>query len=333
MDDSHAEKENATLSPQPNGMQPSHKMIIGIIVVIGMVVLVFAFTSGYLSPTGLAIAPALPAQEGTITNTPNETLSGNGELGDPSNYLSRQSYFQEAFQPNREGYGIFEKASAHTGKPLSEMPKFFSIKNEAAIFSELPPTPENFGEIAYFLASGSFFAVGGLGEEYWKQPEFYPGFKENGLRYWTEPDASSWAPNGYGTYPAEQWATLKTGDTEIFEATVFLYSGYGVQTYQGVTLFPQAEASQHFDIEITPNTLILEPNFPAFQSEWAKKIIIRGTLKPDTPKGEYLVAVNVGFPPEDKRKEWALKYLNLYQDAAAGVRPSGNQITLHVNVE
>ena len=319
--DSRSGKKNTTQTPSSSAI---NGILIAVFVVVGVGVFAYALASGYFTSTGLVAGPAL------ATNT---NVLPNPNAGDPSQYLSRQSYFEEAFRPSREEYAIFEKAAAHSGKPLASMPQFFSLKDEVAIFSALPPIPQNFGEIAYFLASGSFFAIGGLSEGYWKQPEFYPGFKENGLRYWTQPDPTSWAPNGYGTYPAEQWATLKVGETEQFEATIFLYSGYGVQTYQGVSLFPDSEANAYFDIEATPNTFLLEPNFPAFQSEWVKKITIRGTLKPNAPKGEHTIAINVGFPPEDKRKEWALKYLNLYQDGAAGARPSGNQITLHVLVE
>lgn len=253
--------------------------------------------------------------------------------GDPSQYLGRAQYFKEAFQPDRSNYGIFESASQYTQKPLAEMPSFFGLRSEDEIWAALPPIPKDFSEIAFLLAGGQFFAIGGLDETYYKQPEFYPNFKEGGLRWWKKPDSTSWATNGYGTYPAEQWTTLKRGGTEAFDATVFLYSGFGVQTYQGATLFLDSESQKYFDVTVSPQTFLLEPSFPKFGSDWAKKIAISGSLKPGTPPGDYTISVNVGLPPQDKIGQWQLKYRNLYQNAANGVRPSGNQIELHVTVE
>jgi len=254
---------------------------------------------------------------------------------EPSNGvpLVRQQYFQEAFQPNRENYKVFEVAAKFSGKPLSEMPRFFALSSEAEIWEELPPVPKDFSEIAYLLASGRFFTIENLDEGYYKQPEFYPGFKQTGLRFWTQPDPRGWATGGYGTYPAEQWTDLKKGETENFKSTVFLYNGFGVQTYQGVTLFVGGDASKYFDISISPQTFLLDADFPKFQKGWAQKITIRGSLKPGTPKGEYTVPIMIGFPPEEKQKEWENKYRNLYQSAAASVKPSGNPIDLHIKVE
>lgn len=254
---------------------------------------------------------------------------------DPSQYLSRALYFREAFQPTRTNYRIFEKAAQFTKKPVSEMPAYFNLKNEADIWSELPPVPKDFSEIAYMLAIGSFFAIDGLGEEYYEQPEFYPNFTnpKGGLRWWLEPDPTSWGSNGYGTYPAEQWTTLKKGETESFKATVFLYTSFGVQTYQGLTVYADSESQKYFDLTISPQTFLLGPSFPKFGKNWAQKVTIRGKLKPDTPKGQYGVALNVGHPPADKQSEWSLLHKNLYQDAANGIRPSGNSVSLYVKVE
>lgn len=303
----------------------------------GVAILVYLVFST-ASPTGFfgiaqTVSPP-PVETGKtgVQLNPGES-TGSPPSSDPSDFLARREYFESAFKIDRESYDIFEKASAFTGKPLSTMPAFFSLKNEAEIWENLPAPPADFSEIAFLLATGKYFSIAGLDERYWKQFEFYPDAVENGLKYWTEPDPKSWASNGYGTYPSEQWATLKTGDTETFEATVFVYTGYGVQTYQGVTLFAEGNDLERFDLSISPQTFLLEPTFPKFESEWVKKVMITGNIKEGTPKGEYTVNLNLGVPPEDKRKEWTLEHRNLYEDAAAGIRPSGNQIVLHILVE
>ncbi len=306
-----------------------------IIPVAGLLVLVVAlgvvFQNG-INPTGLVIASR--ADNASLSN---ESIPPGGSAADgkvtPSQFLSRQQYFEEAFRIDRESYAIFEKAADFSGRLLDQMPAYFSLGDEEQIWSQLPPVPNDFSEIAFLLATGKFFAIQDLDERYMKQPEFYPGFKDTGLRFWTQPDATSWASNGYGTYPSEQWADLTLGETDTFEATVFIYSGFGVQTYQGLSLFVDAASQSFFDVSVSPDTFVLEPTFPQFHPEWAKKILVTGKIKPETPAGEYTITVNVGIPPESKRQEWGTEYRNLYADAASGVRPSGNPITLHVTVK
>lgn len=335
--DSKEEGNETTPSPSStNSAKPAN----GLWLAAGIVVLVVTGAGFFLlgdatgpNTTGLVTGTSSPNQ-GDERNAPSADLSPKGvDVTDPSQYLSRQQYFEGAFQPNRDEYQIFSSASLFSEKPLSEMPVFFDVSSEEDIFSALPSIPSDFSEIAYLLASGKFFAIKGLGPGYWKQPEFYPNFKKGGLRYWTQPDPTSWASNGYGIYPSEQWGTVKTGETDSFEATVFLYSGFGVQTYQGITLYTEGNTKEYFDITISPQTFILEPNFPKFSEEWAKKIIISGEIKQGTPKGEYALSVNIGVPPEDMREKWGMEYRNLYMDGAAGLRPSGSPILLHVIVE
>ncbi len=291
---------------------------LGLAVLIGLIVLGFGLLSG--SFTGFFGLPADSSNSVQIL---------------PSQFLSRAVYFEEAFTPKRGEYQIFEKASAFTGQPLSEMPRFFNVETEADIWSDLPPVPSDFSKIAYSLAVGRFFDIQSLSKGYYQNPEFYPNFTDprGGLRYWLNPDPSSWVTNGFGTYPAEQSAILTRGKTERFETVVFMYSGYGAQTFQGVKLFADAQSTRFFDIEISPNTFVLEPNFPKFYREWAKRIYISGTLKPDTPPGNYAIAINVGNPPADLAQKWGSQYLNLYMNGNSGLRPSGNQIELQVRVE
>ena len=268
---------------------------------------------------------------GNVTGT---DTTANTASNDPSAYgVSRQTYFKEAFQPKREEYKLFEKAATFLNKPISEMPKYFSLKNEREIFSSLPPVPEEFSNIAYLLASGRYYSIGYLDEGYYKQPEFYPNFKEAGLKYWTNPDARYWTPHGFGTYPAEQWDTLKVTGRQEFTAVVFFYTGWGVQTFQGITLMPDSESLKNFDITITPQNFLLEPTYPKFYKAWAQKIVITGKLKEGIKAGNYAIGINVGVPPRELKENWEFEHGNLYFDGAVAIKPEGNQIQLNIEVQ
>lgn len=281
---------------------------------------------------GIIVLIAIVAIAWTMVAPKNS--STNAAKGGPEDFgVSRQKYFEEAFVPDRESYDLFEKAAAYTKKPISEMPAFFNLKNEEEIFSALPQIPKDFSETSYLLASGKYFSIGFLEKEYYSQPEFYPNFKEGGLRFWAKPDPTSWGVNGYGTYPAEQNDTLKLGKRENFVAAVFLYAGYGVQTYQGVTLEQDSASKKYFDVSISPKDFLLDPTFPKFGSNWAEKIIITGRIKPGTPKGDYVIGINIETPPKELKAKWEFEHKNLYYDAASGIGPSGNQIQLNIRVE
>jgi len=247
--------------------------------------------------------------------------------------VSREKYFREAFQPDRTEYKLFEKAAAYTKKPVSALPAFFNIKSETDIFAVLPKIPKDFSETAYLLASGKYFSIGFLEGEYYLQPEFYPGFKENGLRYWEKPDPTSWGVTGYGSYPAEQDDVLTVGGRENFTAVVFFYAGYGIQTYQGVALEQDSNSKKYFDVSVSPKNFLLDPTFPKFGKDWAQKIVVTGRLKAGTKPGKYVIGLNVETPPNEVKTQWELAHKNLYYDAASGIRPGGNQIELQIRVE
>ncbi len=285
---------------------------------------------GLENPTGLVTAP-LPEPETTANATAEATDSIDVS---PMEYAVRQRYFEEVFRPKRDKYDLFEKAAAYLNIPMEDTLEYFSLRNEEEIFADLPPIADDFSEIAYLFANGRYFAIGYLDETYYKHPEFYPGFKEIGLSYWAEPNPKYWTPHGYGSYPAEQWTTLKKGENEEFTAVVFFYTSWGVQTWQGVTLMPDSESLKDFDIRISPQNFLLEATFPKFYEDWAHKIVIMGKLRPDTLPGSYTIAINIEKPPADLRLKWELEHRNMYFDAmASGIAPEGNQIQFNIMVE
>ena len=272
---------------------------------------------------------------------PEETISDENEEQyqseytelDSSQFPVRQKYFEEVFRPKRNEYKLFEKTALFLNIPESQVPAYFTLTSEADIFADLPVVASDFSEVAYLLASGRYFSLELLDEAYYKQPEFYPKFKEYGLSYWTEPKSSSWTVNGYGSYPSEQWDTLTIGGREEFSGVAFFHTSWGVQTYQGLTIVPTADAEKYFDIQITPDTFLLHPVFPKFSDEWAYKIAITGKRKKDTQPGDYALGFNVVDPPVEMAKEWEGKYRNLYFSAANAIKPSGNTINFYIKVQ
>ena len=311
----------------------NRKMLFGAAVIIVLVVIVYSFTSNQNNNVPLALLAQDSQENNEVALTEQDNEIDYGDKLDPSSFPVRQKYFEEAFKPNRDNYNLFEKASKKLGIPLEDVPKYFTLKSEKDIFSELPPIPEDFSEIAYLLATGRIYAIGNLSEEYFSQPEFYPNFKESGLKYWSEPDPKYWTTNGYGSYPAEQFDVLSHSGRNEFLSVVFFYTGYGVQTYQGLTIIPTSNALEYFDLTVSPDTFLLTPTFPKFSRDWAHQIVIKGKLKPDTPPGEYDIGFLIIKPPYEKKIEWASEYRNLYFDAATSIVPSAFPIRFIITVE
>ena len=292
--------------------------------------------SGFLPLSKQPTTTQLPPSN-TLTTTAPEAAPGASDGIDrgevlPTQFALRQQYFEQVFQPRRETYKLFDQAAKKLGIPVSQVPAYFSLSGESDVFSQLPPIPEDFSEISYLLANGKYFSIGYLDEGYWKQPEFYPGFKRSGLRAWTEPDPNYWGVVGFGTYPAEQSDELTIGGRENFDAVVFMYSGYGVQTYQGVHLQPSSASRQYFDITIEEPDFILEPSFPRFSQEWAKRVVIHGKRKPTTPDGNYSIEIGVEKPPRELKAGWESKYRNLYYDAQ-GSLTAGSVLSLNITIK
>ncbi|HZX19986.1 MAG TPA: hypothetical protein VFF13_03155 [archaeon] len=334
--DAEKEKQDSPITKN-NGFNPV--LLIVVVVLVGAIT--FLLINNSNSTQGLAI---LPGETQTIADSEIqtdatqidsvETTASSEDLTvSPSSFPVRQRYFEETFKPKRESYDLFKKAAEHLNIPIEKVPEYFSLNSESEVFNELPPIPTDFSEIAFLLATGRTYSIGLLSEGYYMQPEFYPGFKESGIKYWTEPDPKYWATNGYGSYPADQADILSKSGRDEFTAVVFFYTGYGVQTYQGTTIIPTSESLEHFDIQVTPDTFLLTPTFPKFTSDWVQQIIITGKLKPNTPPGDYSIGFLITTPPIDKKQEWEFKYRNLYFDTVNSIAPSRFPFAFNITVQ
>ena len=321
--------ENEISAPKSKLVTP-FTIAVGVLIVALVAIIFMQMNSP--NTTGL---DALPSND-TSTATSNDSNINSGQFDSdiirPEDFVSREQYFREVFKPRRETYKLFEKAAAFLSKPVEQMPAYFGLNNEEEIFLDLPKPADDFSEIAYLFSSGKYFSIGYLDETYYKQPEMYPNFKTLGTRYWTRPDPKYWTTGGYGSYPSQQWDTLTVGERDEFDAVVFFYTSWGVQTYQGVTLQPSPDTSKYFDITITPQTFIIEPTFPKFGNGWAQRIEIHGKIKQGVSPGSYKIGINVETPPKEFIEKWEFEHRNLYFNAASAIGPSGNQIQLNVDV-
>ncbi len=204
------------------------------------------------------------------------------------------------------------------------------------MYKELPPFPPDFYKIRTLVWAGMIKDLSKIGEEYWKQPEWFPKFEKIGVPLLQNPPENRWGAYGISSYPSDAVGNINIGDSLDFY--FYIRSSYLVETYQGlrlVTKYPQKaeittgqkfpdgnskilqdpkEVAQYFDVKTEPSEFILTPNFPLFTYNGTRRIKVTITPKPGTPEGDYAIGIDIAKPSEENRNKWLMKYLNLYVD-------------------
>lgn len=277
----------------------------------GFAALVLIVAAYALYPGGAKPSSATPTPAATVQPTAEARLS-NGSAGfDFGKYPELQRRLQ-AFQ---EG-------------PVSKRPDYLPKE----LFANLPPFPEDFYAMKVLVEFGKIPDLGRVGEEYYKQPEFYPQFETNGVQMMQNPPVGRWAPYGYGSYPSETLVAT-TNDTE-FTVYTYFHSSWLVESYQGLGLVPvfpavanmlqnefpdgaryvaqnPNEAQKYFDVSITPGAILLEPAFPVFGKNWAQRVAMKIKVK-GAPKGRYVIGIGIGSVPKELDAQWVWKYKTAY---------------------
>ena len=184
-----------------------------------------------------------------------------------------------------------------------------SISN---VLEDIPVAHENFTLIRRNFYDNQIRDLTKLSKNVYKRPEFYPTWESNGIRWYINHDFSRFGVHGYGTFPSEIHYTIANMSKEdSMEIYTFFHTSWGVETWQGVKLNPIYNQTL-FDVEITPNTILLEPTFPKVYYNWTDLIKINVKAKQQIPVGNYAFSFYISSPSETQNEEWSWYVLDKY---------------------
>lgn len=196
------------------------------------------------------------------------------------------------------------------GSPVAMQRPLYGLS--PGVFSGLPGFPRDFNKMVSLYHSGEFSDELFFPEEYYLQPEFYPSFMGNGLKYWLEPATGYWAAHGYGSFPVKKTIAIKPGEKKAI--AFFVHSGYGVRSFQGVALEIEGTNNSYVEAEVVEPSFLLGPNFPKFSNNWARKVLIKVFAK-ENASGEHNFKVRVVRPAQELSDKWS-QTEKRYYDAA-----------------
>jgi hypothetical protein len=204
----------------------------------------------------------------------------------------------------------------------------------AAMFSRLPPMPEDFYQVRQMVRTGMITDLAAVNDSYWQQPEWFPHFEDTAVPLLEHPPENRWGAYGIAVYPADSVSTINAGDS--LDMYFYIKSGYLVETYQGINLaasYPAsaqiasgaelpdgtravnqdpAVAQRHLSIKADPGQFVLEPNFPIYNVNGTRRVKVTVTADATAPAGNYVVALDTATVPQKIEQEWMKQYLNLY---------------------
>lgn len=209
----------------------------------------------------------------------------------------------------------------------------------SAVYRNLPAFPSDFYPVDLLIGIGRIIDLVNLEEKYWKQPEFYPLFEEN-INLIANPSRGRFYGIGYGAYPGDIGTEASPGDD--FTVASFFHTSWLVETYQGMKMdvvYPTISAipntdlngtqmvieqdpekvKDYFEVTTNPSVFLLESVNPIFGYNWTVRVLVHIKIKPDTPKGTYVVGINPGTPPAEYSQRWVRQYLTKYVDVSSAV--------------
>ena len=135
-------------------------------------------------------------------------------------------------------------------------PIYKDMKDEqyAYFFDELPEFKQDFFTIAQLVFDGKITDYARLSENYWKQPEFYPGWFSSVEDAYIYNDPYMWTPEGYGCYPAIKEISANKGSS--ITVNTYLRTGYATEAYQGLVIKPLLPDTA---ISLRGNTIFEQP--------------------------------------------------------------------------
>jgi len=245
-------------------------------------------------------------------------------------------YYQMGKIRNQTNLGNKELGSEYWKQP-EWIPTF--ISNGLNIIQHPPTDTYYYGWADYELISANQMRNKNTGEI----TTFNPGVVATVLLNKTiEVKVPRVGVEGYSVYPSDM-VIIDAQPDSMFDVYTVLYSGWYVQLYQGVRLAPAYPASgaiedfqlfpdgtksvtqtpddtaKYIKVEFEPEQFVLEPSFPLFKSEWAKLIRMRVTVNESTPKGKYIVGMDITSPSKEFNDDMLWEYKTEYKVGGFGI--------------
>jgi len=231
--------------------------------------------------------------------------------------LTAGERLEEQYQIDRSSYNIY-------------LDKFYET------FGSLPKIPDNFGTTVYLIYTGRKTDFNTLTKDYYLQPEFFPLFVKNGLKFYETYDPRYVGTYGWGTYPSEQWLQASAGAKGYIQ--FFFKTGWGIETRQGMNL--KAVPTCNWIKATIQNPIFLTPpTYPVFCTEkncgedWARLITLDFEISENAKIGdECNIGVTTVAPPNALSQQWLDKYQTLYVAASASLVGVGTPFSGHIKV-
>ncbi len=169
---------------------------------------------------------------------------------------------------------------------------------EKTVFERLPRFPNNFNQSKKDIQTAK--------EDVWKQPEFYPTWESDGLKYYIDRPKDYLGYFGYGSYPS---AAIFYYQGKPIETSFYVQTSWFIINFQGIKLETIIDEiyKDNFIVEINPDTLLLAPTYPFFDYNWTQKVNVKITAK-NVSKGEYKIVIDAISPPEYFEEKWGRTY-------------------------
>lgn len=159
------------------------------------------------------------------------------------------------------------------------------------IFDKLPSYPKDFS-----------LAMGDVEEIFYKQPDFYPTWKDQGIEFYLREPSPYVGIIGYGCYPGE--TSRRTQVSQNLSLIFFIHTSWCVVKYQGMSLDLDYE-KEYFDVKVEPKEILLEPTCPVFFSNWTQKVRVNIYVNENTGPGKYFINITAIDPPKDILEKWS----------------------------
>ena len=188
------------------------------------------------------------------------------------------------------------------------------IAVENQIYDNLPDKPANYDLVKRNFYDSQISDYSLISSEIFKQPDFYPTWERSGIPTYTNHDYDRWGVHGYGFFPGEQSLNIinmSKGDT--LEIYTWFHTSWGVETWQGVQLEPVYNQDL-FSVQITPNSFVLGPTFPSFDSEWTHLIKFTIEAKTHIQSGTYPISVMIKPPSKEFEDAWSWDILDKFTE-------------------